>query len=166
MKESEVAQSCPTLRDPRDCSLPGSSVHGIFQQEYWSGVPLPSLKYPFEPVFVGGGKNTGMSCHFRLQEIFLTQGSNPGLPHCRQTLYHLSHQWSPNRLQYTVNITFLCIGKKDFLFLAELYNMWDRSYPTKDQVGLTCFARWMLNHWTTWEVPLTFFPSCFPSFRF
>ena len=29
--ESEVAQSCPTLTDPMDCSLPGSSVHGIFQ---------------------------------------------------------------------------------------------------------------------------------------
>ena len=29
--ESEVAQSCPTPRDPMDCSLPGSSVHGIFQ---------------------------------------------------------------------------------------------------------------------------------------
>ena len=30
-KESEVVQSCPTLCDPMDCSLPGSSVHGIFQ---------------------------------------------------------------------------------------------------------------------------------------
>ena len=29
--ESEVTQSCPTLFDPRDCSLPGSSVHGILQ---------------------------------------------------------------------------------------------------------------------------------------
>ena len=29
--EREVAQSCPTFSDPRDCSLPGSSVHGIFQ---------------------------------------------------------------------------------------------------------------------------------------
>ena len=29
--ESEVTQSCPTLNDPMDCSLPGSSVHGIFQ---------------------------------------------------------------------------------------------------------------------------------------
>ena len=29
--ESEVVQSCPTLSDPLDCSLPGSSVHGIFQ---------------------------------------------------------------------------------------------------------------------------------------
>ena len=30
-KKSEIAQSCPTLWDPMDCSLPGSSVHGIFQ---------------------------------------------------------------------------------------------------------------------------------------
>ena len=29
--ESEVVQSCPILRDPMDCSLPGSSIHGIFQ---------------------------------------------------------------------------------------------------------------------------------------
>ena len=41
--ESEVAQSCPTPSDPMDCSLPGSSIHGISRQEYWSGVPLPSL---------------------------------------------------------------------------------------------------------------------------
>ena len=40
--ESEVAQSCLTLRDPMDCSLPGSAVHGIFQAKYWSGLPLPS----------------------------------------------------------------------------------------------------------------------------
>ena len=32
--ESEVAQSCPTLSDPMDCSLPGSSVHGFSRQEY------------------------------------------------------------------------------------------------------------------------------------
>ena len=37
-------QSCPTLSDPMDCSLPGSSIHGIFQAKYWSGVPLPSPK--------------------------------------------------------------------------------------------------------------------------
>ena len=40
--EGEVTQSCPTLSDPMDCSLPGASVHGIFQAEYWSGVPLSS----------------------------------------------------------------------------------------------------------------------------
>ena len=41
--ESEVTQSCPTLSDPMDCSPPGSSVHGIFQQEYWSGLSLPLI---------------------------------------------------------------------------------------------------------------------------
>ena len=35
-------QLCPTLCNPMDCSLPGSSIHGIFQEEYWSRVPLPS----------------------------------------------------------------------------------------------------------------------------
>ena len=38
--ESEVAQSCPTLCDPVDCSLPGSM--GFSRQEYWSGLPFPS----------------------------------------------------------------------------------------------------------------------------
>ena len=37
-----------------------------------------------------------MGCHFLLQGIFTTQGSNPGLLHYRQTLYHLSHQGSPS----------------------------------------------------------------------
>ena len=48
-----VAQSCPTLWNPMDYSLPGSFGHEIF------------------PV-----KNTGIGCHFFLQRIFLTQGSN------------------------------------------------------------------------------------------
>ena len=41
------------------------------------------------------GKNTGVGCHFLLQGIFPTQGSNPGLLHWRQMLYPLSHQGSP-----------------------------------------------------------------------
>ena len=40
--ESEVAQLCPTLSDPMDCSLPGSSVHGIFQARVlkWGAIAL------------------------------------------------------------------------------------------------------------------------------
>ena len=37
-----VAQSCPTLCNPMDCSSPGSSVHGILQAKNWSGLPFPS----------------------------------------------------------------------------------------------------------------------------
>ena len=36
-------QSCPTLCDPMDCSPPGSFVHGFSRQEYWSGLPCPSV---------------------------------------------------------------------------------------------------------------------------
>ena len=66
---SEVTQSCLTLCDPMNHSLSGSSVHGIFQAR--------------------------VGCHFLLQGIFPTQESNPGLPHSRQMLYHLSPQGSP-----------------------------------------------------------------------
>ena len=61
-----IAKWCLTLCNPMDCSLPGSSVHGISQ------------------AFLG------VSCQFLLQGIFPTQGSNPCLPHCRQILYHLT----------------------------------------------------------------------------
>ena len=43
--ESEVAESCPTLRDPMDCRLPGSSIHGIFQARVleWGAIALCQL---------------------------------------------------------------------------------------------------------------------------
>ena len=45
--QSEVAQSCPTLHDPMDCSPPGSSVHGIFQARVleWSAIAFSSYMY-------------------------------------------------------------------------------------------------------------------------
>jgi len=49
-------------------------------------------------------KNIGVGSHFLLQEIFLTQGSNPGLLDCRQFLYHLSYQKSPIVKLLFVNI--------------------------------------------------------------
>ena len=67
-----VAQLCPTLCNPMDCSSPGSSVHGD-----------------------SPGKYTEVSCHAFLQGIFPIQRSNSGLPNCRQILYRLSHQGSP-----------------------------------------------------------------------
>ena len=56
-KLSEVAQSCPTLCNPMDTRL----------LRPWDFL----------------GKSPGVGCHFLLQGIFPTQGSNPGLPHCR-----------------------------------------------------------------------------------
>ena len=42
-----------------------------------------------------GSSIHGVGCHFLLQEIFPTPGLNPGVPHCRQMLYHLSHHGIP-----------------------------------------------------------------------
>ena len=49
--ESEVAQSCPTLSDPMDCSLPGSSVLGIFQARVleWGASAFSALIRPNSP---------------------------------------------------------------------------------------------------------------------
>ena len=63
-----VAQSCPTLCDPKGCTPPGSSVPGD-----------------------SPGNNTGVGCHALLQGIFPNEGLNSGLLHCRQVLYRLNH---------------------------------------------------------------------------
>ena len=57
------------------CSLPDSSIHAIFLS-----------------------KNAGVGCHFLLQGIFPTQGSNSCLPRCRQTLHYLSYQGIPGNI--------------------------------------------------------------------
>ena len=73
-----VAQSCPTLCNPLNCSPPGSSVHGVFLARILGWV-------------------AGVACCFFLQGIFLTQGLNPCLLQflpCRQILYPLSRSGS------------------------------------------------------------------------
>ena len=52
--ESEVAQSCPTLSDPMDCSLPGSSVHGIFQARVLEWGAIAFSKTGFKPLQIFG----------------------------------------------------------------------------------------------------------------
>ena len=77
---SDCTILCSVVSDcsPMDCSPPGSSIHG------------DSL-----------GKNTGVGCHaLPLQGNFPTQGSNPGLPHCKWIHYRLSHQGSPRILEW------------------------------------------------------------------
>ena len=68
-----VAQSCPSLCNPMNCSSPGSSVYGILPARILEWVAIHSL----------------------LQGVFPSQGSNLGLPYCKQILYCLSHQESP-----------------------------------------------------------------------
>ena len=55
--DKEVAQSCPTLRDPTDCSLPGSSVHGIFQARVleWGAIDFSRCCLEVEVIRSWGG---------------------------------------------------------------------------------------------------------------
>ena len=71
-----VAQLCPTLCDPMDCSLPGSSLRGD-----------------------SPGKNTGVGCHARLQGISPTKELKPGLPQV-DFFYYPSRQGSPIILEW------------------------------------------------------------------
>ena len=75
--ESEVAQSCLTLCNPMDSSMLQAPLSMRFsRQEYWSGLPFPS------------------------PGIFPTEGSNPGLLHCRQILYWPLHSNHWNIREY------------------------------------------------------------------
>ena len=65
--ESEVAQSCPTLSDPMDCSIPGSSIHGIFQARVleWGAIAFSSqvaLVVKKSPANTGDAINTDSFC--------------------------------------------------------------------------------------------------------
>ena len=69
--ESEVAQSCPTLRDPVDCSLPGSSVHGIFQARV-----LANLDNAGDPGSIpGSGRSPGEGIGYPLQYSWASFGA-------------------------------------------------------------------------------------------
>ena len=102
---------------PTDYSPPGSSVHGN-----------------------SPGKNTGVNCYFLLQWIFPTQGSNPGLPHCRWILYHLSHQgsiinytnylWTPKNL--TLSNWLKAFNLQLFKFLSK------RMFKIRDHLNFLC----------------------------
>ena len=94
---------------PHSVQFSGSVMSDSFQPY---GLQLAKLLYPWK----FPGKNTGVGCHFLLQGIFLTQGSNPcllDLLHCRQILYSLSHLGSPLQFmnvsdQHTISIQ--CYG--------------------------------------------------------
>ena len=85
-----VAQSCLSLH-PMDCSLPGSSIHGISQQKYWSGLPFPSP---------GNLPDSGVELALR---------------HCRQILYHLSHQ----EITMILGMIFSCLFESVRTILAK-----------------------------------------------
>ena len=106
----KVSQSCLTLWDLLDCSLPG-------------------LLCPWN----SPGQNIGMGSHTLLQRIFPSQGLNPGLPHYRRILYHLSHQESPRKQEWVS------------------YPFYSRSFQPRNLTRVSCAAGGFFTSWVTRE---------------
>ena len=79
------------------------------------------------------GQNTGVGSRSLLQGIFPTQGSNPGLLHCRWILYQLSHKGIPRILEWAA------------------YPFSSRSSQPRNWTRVSCIARGFFTHWATRE---------------
>ena len=100
----KVAQSCPTL---------------------WPHVLYPPWNSP--------DQNTGVDGHSLLQGFFPTQGSSPGLPHCRSILYQLSHEGSPRILEWVA------------------YPFSSGSSPPRNRTRVSCIAGGFFTNWAIRE---------------
>ena len=98
--KGKIAQSCLTVCDPMDYSPQNSP-----------------------------GQNTGVGSLSLLQGLFPTQGSNPGLPHWRRTLYQLTHKGSPRILEWAA------------------YSFFSSSSRSRNQTGVSCIAGGFLTNW-------------------
>ena len=141
-----VAQSCPTLYDPMDCTPPNSSVSEIVQRRILEWVAIPFSKGASWP----------------------KDGTFSGLPHCRQILYCLSHQgwWLLWKMALSVmqirrwNVTCFYFIWNFLLLLFVGHAMWHmKSWFTGPGVDpvLPELGTQNLNHCTTREVPNLFF---------
>ena len=130
MQACSVAQSCPTLFKPTDCSPSGSSAHGILQARR-------------------------VGCLSLLQGIFLTQGSNPSCLHCRGIPYHLSTREDMGLIK---NITLETLQITLYYSLPPVSNPTYPSFPTLIQSGaaqtpfppthtLQCISAGSLKNW-------------------
>ena len=133
-----VTQSCPTLCDPTDCSLPDSSVHGILQArilDYWGAIPFSrDLPDPVSPIL------------------------NSSLLYCRLIFFfnHLSHQESPE-------VSTVCHKTYPFLLLPSVPGS-TACQPTHPTTWKTIFCGdhvYTFWAWTSWIYILTLaFISC------
>ena len=121
-KKSEVAQSCPTLCDPMDCSLPGSSVHGIFQTRVLQWVAISFSRGSSQP-----RDQTRLSCI------------------AGRGFYHLSRQGSLKETVEERNCCYICklgsptglvIPEPTILRLSLFIN--ERAHMRKKKIFLEC----------------------------
>ena len=130
-----------------DCSLPGSSIHGIFQARVLEWVAISFSRGSSRPT-----------------------GSNPGLSHCRQMLYHLSRYGSPIKhlahskwFRYVTSLLHLVQRFStggDFATQGTFGNSWRHSWLTEPGEWSPKSVSWVwvlalpLSAWVTWEINL------------
>ena len=102
-----------------------SENHSVMSNSLWPHGLYSSWNCP--------GQNTVVGSHSFLQGIFPTQGSNPGLLHCRWILYQLSHQGSPRIPEWVA------------------YPFSSRSSWPRNQTGILYIAGWFFTSWATRE---------------
>ena len=94
---------------------------------------LLSRVWLFATPWASPSQNPGVGSLSLLQGIFPTQGSNPGLPHCRRILYQLSHQGTPRILEWVA------------------YPFSSRSSWPRNQTGVSCIAGGFFTNWANRE---------------
>ena len=118
--ESKVAQLCLTFSDSMNCSLPGSSVHGISRQEYWSGVPLPSPISNASTINIYLSWDSGLYCGVMLQ--CSTKRKNQAAAHTSFSSKNKGEvrtlNWTGNR--YRIDILFMDTSSHKFIWVANL----------------------------------------------
>ena len=152
--ESEVAQSCLTLCGHMDCSLPGSSIHGIFQARVleWGGITTPKIVKFF------------IINYF---EMLLFYGSQKVAQSYREVRW-IFHPASPNDIlllfsRYIVSDSFVTpwtaawapvygISQARLLEWVAISSSRESSWP-KDRTSVSCIGRQILYHWASREAP-------------
>ena len=135
--ERQKEKKVKSLSCALDCSLPGSSVHGIFQASI-----LEWLAISFSRIW-----------------IFPTQRLNLGLLHYKQILYHLSHYWSPVKVKVTQSCLTLCNAMDCIVhgILQARIIEWvvfpfsRGSSQPRDRTGVSCTAGGFFTNWAIRE---------------
>ena len=107
------------------CEVCESESHSVVLSSLWPHGLYSPWSSP--------GWNTGVGSFSLLQGIFLIQGLNPGLPHCRRTLYQLSHKGSPRILDWVA------------------YPFSSGSSRPRNQIGVSCIADKFFTNWAMRE---------------
>ena len=126
--------------------IPETNTTFWIDYEKWK---LPSCIRHFVTPWNYPGQNTGVGSLSLLQRIFPTQRSNPGLPHCRQILYQLSHKGNPRILEWVA-------------YPFSSGSSWPRNWTRVSCVAGRFFTNWAIKELNNKSLPIYRWGHLFP----